>query len=304
MHFIFFVETNPKSVRNALAVGICHNVATVKRPYDTWDGFASCCIVGGFMRISNRLGRSSAGASLWSHGRPSPLRAILEIVAVVVAGLLLGTVVPWLASADWVKQFVTADRIRTGLLVMHVAGLTAGLGSALFLDLYLKRYFYKQPLTREAVETCKVGKTLVTTGLTLLWISGIGFLLLYAIAMPEKLLNPKLHMKIVVVAILTLNGMMVHRMLIDRLHHYVGRPLMLALEPGRVMPILAIGATSMVSWMIAFGFGMVRELNNVVPAPVLAGVYLLALAAGFACALTYHRWNLQRYQVKTLPVLG
>jgi hypothetical protein len=256
------------------------------------------------MRSYDRFGRNAAVGSLLPSGGRDVLRAIIEIAAVIAAGLLIGSLVSELASAVWVKQFITAERVRTGLLIMHVAGLTAGLGSALFLDLYLKRFFYKQPLTREAVETCKTGKTLVTAGLTLLWISGIGFVLLYAIATPDKLFNPKLHMKIVIVSILTINGMLVHRMLIDRLHRYVGRPLMLALESQRVIPILAIGATSMVSWMMAFGFGMVRELNNVVPAPILGGLYLLALAAGFACAIMYHRWNLQRCTGMTVPVSG
>ncbi|MGB7286661.1 MAG: hypothetical protein WBC71_07010, partial [Salaquimonas sp.] len=111
-------------------------------------------------------------------------------------------------QGGWLEQLHT----HTILLILHVAGLVAGLGGTLFLDLYLLRYLYHRPLTLHVFELLEFGGKIVSMGLVTLWISGIGFLFYYWAQVPENLSNPKIWAKLSVVCILSLNGLAIHRL--------------------------------------------------------------------------------------------
>ena len=85
---------------------------------------------------------------------------------------------------------------------MVIDRLVLGFGGAVFLDLTLSRY--RQ--SAELVANVDWISRFVALGLLMLWISGFGFLLLYLATEPEKVLNPKIWAKTVIVGILTVNG--------------------------------------------------------------------------------------------------
>lgn len=181
--------------------------------------------------------------------------------------------------------------IKTILLVLHIAGVTLGFGAALFLDLFLVQRLYHRPVTTSSVELVKFGERIVTVGLAMLWISGIGFLLHYSFQSPQSLANPKLWAKIAIVCVLTMNGFAIHAVVAPRLQQSLGRPMLAGLALGAALPFLAVGAISAVSWTCVFLLGIVRELNYVVPGIPLLAIYLglVGLAILAASAIHIHQ---------------
>ena len=174
--------------------------------------------------------------------------------------------------------------LRTILLSAHVAGLGLGLDTAAFLDLRLLPALRRRPLAAADVALLDAGGRAVAAGLALLWISGIGLVHLAWQQDPGVLGNPKLHAKLAIVGILTLNGIALHALVLPLLRAGVGRPALDALDPARCAVVLGCGAVSAVSWAAAFLLGMARELNHVVPAASILQAYALALLVVWAGA--------------------
>jgi hypothetical protein len=171
-----------------------------------------------------------------------------------------------------------AGPIRTGLILAHLLGLVLGVGSTLFMDLYFLRHLRRIPLDGTALSLIGLGSRLVVTGMVLLWLSGIGFLLLYYHTDPGKLANPKMWAKITVVAMLTINGWFIHHRTIPALNARIGGTI---LKDGRIETMLFFlvpGAISFSGWGFATVLGTVRELNFVTPAETLLLAFLLLLA--------------------------
>jgi hypothetical protein len=167
--------------------------------------------------------------------------------------------------------------MRTILLLFHVLGLCAGMGTALFLDIYLLRFLYSKPITAQSVSIFEFGSTVVAVGLAILWVSGLGFLMMYWFDSPEKLSNPKVWSKISIVALLTINGYVLHKVIFPRLKARLGKRILADLAVNDALPFLIAGCVSSVSWGTAFCLGMIREFNNVVPAQMILATYLAIL---------------------------
>ena len=92
--------------------------------------------------------------------------------------------------------------------------------------------------------------------------------------------NPTLWAKIVVVAVLTVNGGVLHAMVLPVLRSQAGRTVLDGL-PARVRVwMLTAGTVSAVSWYFPFLLGIVRELNFAAS----VGTFLMAYAASLAVA--------------------
>lgn len=179
--------------------------------------------------------------------------------------------------------------LRTIFLLAHVAALAVGMGGALLLDGYLFGYLYRRAVTEHVAELATLGGSAIAAALAVLWLSGFGFLLQYALENPEKLANPKLWAKVSIVAILTANGYLIHRVILTRVQTCIGKPLLAGLSLATAQPILMLGTISGVSWLTAFVLGMVRELNDVVAAPKILTVYVALLVTANMIAAAVHQ---------------
>ena len=79
--------------------------------------------------------------------------------------------------------------LKTGLRVLHFVGLVLGLGAATLLDLIILRFLAKQLVSGDLCHIIEFSSKVVTMGLMLLWLSGLGFLLHYGLFDPSKLGN-------------------------------------------------------------------------------------------------------------------
>lgn len=178
--------------------------------------------------------------------------------------------------------------VLTLLVGIHLLGMCLGLGGATMLDLWILRWMRRGSLPVEIGRTFHFISDAVTAGLCLLWLSGLGFLALYAMESPEKLENPKLWAKVIVVIVLTINGIIIHAFVLPAALRDLSRPLLFGVSRSRAALFLASGAVSGVSWYTAFAFGIFRELNNTVRFTLLVIMWLtLVLAASLAAILLW-----------------
>lgn len=182
-------------------------------------------------------------------------------------------------------------RVATLLVGMHLLGLCFGLGGATMLDLWILRWIRKGSLPVEAGRIFHFISDAVAIGLGLLWLSGLGLLALYLMESPEKLENPKLWAKVLVVGVLTINGMIIHAFVLPEVLRDLSRPLLHGVTRSRIVVFLMSGAISGVSWYTAFAFGIFRELNNSVTFSLLIIMWLTtALATSLVVTLLWWRF--------------
>lgn len=158
--------------------------------------------------------------------------------------------------------FLAPLNARNALLVVHLVGLSIGFGGAIVLDAWLIAWMVRGRQSQSVGTAFQLIGSVVSVGLLLLWISGIGFLLLYTLTDPAKLSNPKLWGKIGIVYLLTLNGFALHRWVMPMTLKDVHQPLFSGATIQARMIGLASGSLSAASWASAFLLGLLKELNG------------------------------------------
>ena len=167
------------------------------------------------------------------------------------------------------------------MIIAHVLGLVMSFGAVMFLDLFLLRYLLFRPVPAHAYEVAHFGSCLVIAGLAAMWVTGLTFLLIYWAVDPVKLDNPKIMAKVVVVALLSINGLLIHNKILPLLKVKVGRKILEGESAANARVILATGAISFTSWMFAVVLGLSKELNFTVSGASLLLAYALLNAAVF-----------------------
>jgi hypothetical protein len=189
-------------------------------------------------------------------------------------------------------------RLMTLLVGLHLIGLCFGLGGATMLDFWILRWMRWGSLPGEIARIFLFVSKVVSVGIALLWISGLGFLATYAWEAPEKLHNPKLWAKVTVVIVLTLNGLVIHAHVLPGVLRDVSRPMLDGISGARTGIFLVSGAVSGVSWYTAFALGLMRELNGTVSATLLLGLWATGMVAASLGAymlwLHLREWSARR----------
>ena len=209
-------------------------------------------------------------------------RALAERTAVPPSASVLPLVRPSGPSGPVVvtsvQEFLALPRLKTGLLLLHLLGLVLGVGTATLLDLFIARSLYSGRFSKEQFDFVAFSSRLVFAGLFLLWISGLSFLLYYAYENPTGLENPKVWAKISIVAILSLNGLYIHKVVLPELKRNAGVSIFHRTSKVKRSMILASAAVSVVSWYAPLVIGTAKELNFTVSAPAILIAYFVALA--------------------------
>lgn len=167
---------------------------------------------------------------------------------------------------------------RQFLLFAHL--LTFALAFALIVkeDLALMRSW-----RLNATALARTGNTIVLL-LALLWASGGGLVFLeFGTDLSVLLDRPKLLAKMTVVAVLTINGLLLHAVAFPMLTRPQRRP-------GRAAAVCAaLGAVSSVSWIYAAFIGTARLIAPLMDLEKFLSLYALALGAGLLVALVVVR---------------
>ena len=175
--------------------------------------------------------------------------------------------------------------IKGGIRIVHFIGLSLGLGTATFLDLLMLRFMVRSKIRPTHVQAFNFGTKIVTAGLVMLWISGLGFLACYYLLEPDKLANPKIWAKLCVVGVLTANAIFLHKMVLPTVELQVSRPLFVGLSVQQRILMLVGGATSITCWYVPVALGAIPQFNNSIPANQLWACFCALLLAVNAVAI-------------------
>jgi len=168
-------------------------------------------------------------------------------------------------------------RVHTLLVLSHMLALALSLGAALLADWVVLRKLTFGIVSQKAAGQLDDLSHAVSAGLVLIWVTGALLVADNALDAPASILNQKLWAKLVIVTVLTLNAVLLHRMVLPRAASRVGQPLF-ETSFDRVSTVsVLLGAVSAVSWMFATYLGVARELNGKVNLVPILGDYLAAV---------------------------
>lgn len=163
--------------------------------------------------------------------------------------------------------------ILSGLRLVHFVGIILGVGAATLLDFIIIRFILFKRIRLEHVQIITFSSGIITLGLVLLWVSGIGFFIHYHFFNPAKMDNPKLLAKIIIVGVLTVNAFYVHHFVLPQFALQLGRRLLDGLSRFHSALLLLIGTISAISWYVPLLLGVVPQFNNNVPAESILADY-------------------------------
>lgn len=173
--------------------------------------------------------------------------------------------------------------IRNALRFGHFFGLALGLGTATLMDFLIARFFVTRQINKSMLDLFSFCAHMVSLGLVILWITGIGFLAFYWHFDPENLTNPKIHAKIAIVGVLTLNGLIIHRTVLPFLLSQQGKRLFEDVAPMRAKLLLTTASISAVSWYCPLIIANLPQLNFVVPMFEILSAYAAILVTVLVC---------------------
>lgn len=159
-------------------------------------------------------------------------------------------------------------RLHTFLVLGHILALALGLGSALLADWIVLRKLAFGPVSQKAAQQLIDLSHAVCAGLVLIWITGALLVTDNALDAPASIMNQKLWAKLAIVSALTMNAVLLHRIVMPMVKRRVGQPLFETAFDRLPMVSTLLGAVSVVSWLFSAYLGVARELNgraNLVP---------------------------------------
>lgn len=166
--------------------------------------------------------------------------------------------------------------------LVHLLGLIMGFGGAILADVLILRGAILSPIEKKTVHAVRGLSHLVFAGLALLWLSGIILVGIRVSADPNVWMNQKIWAKVIIVSILTVNGIFVHNIALGRLAARQSQKLFSVNRPYELAGLSLVAAISSVSWIVPFVLGVATEFNFTVRAVGILAVYSVLVVVGWA----------------------
>lgn len=182
------------------------------------------------------------------------------------------------------------------LRVFHLIGLAFGVGGSVVADSLMGKAVLTNKIDDRQLGMMQHVGSIVTTGLIISVLSGIGFLTVYALTSPELLLNPKLWAKLTVVAILSINGIVLHKVILPFLASRLGQPLFTKQVVKQAHLTMSVGAISFVSWYTALILGSWAAFNFIYSYALIFGIYVAVLTCALIVANLAAWWFARQSQ--------
>lgn len=171
------------------------------------------------------------------------------------------------------------DTMRPAILILHLIGIAIGLGGATFTDVFFFKFLRDLKISRGEAAILRTISQVIWFGLALLILSGVGLYLGDAATYNQ---SSKFLMKMIVVAVLVVNGAFLNLKITPHLIHisFGDDPMKTPKEElQRERKIaFALGAVSFVSWYSALILGALRSVPWSLPTLLTIYIALLAVA--------------------------
>ena len=173
----------------------------------------------------------------------------------------------------------SVETLKTLFIAGHLVGLALGVGGALTLDIIAFRYFYLERITREKLVLFHFIARLVSTGLFILWVTGLAFLWISWQYQPQLLGNPKIWAKLVIVVVLTVNGHFLHHKVFPILDRNLGHQMFHRVTVDEKAMMFTFSSISIISWGFPLVLGIARSLNFNTGMENILAFYFLMLSS-------------------------
>jgi len=147
------------------------------------------------------------------------------------------------------------------LMLVHFLGFALSSGSLLILDLRFSTLLFGRRVRHFDIVLVHKIAPAVRLGLVLLWTSGLGLVFESAASDPHLLADPKLQAKVIIVAVLTINGILVEKLCLPALARSEGQVFFAPLTRIARFELIAIAAISAVSWCFAALLALSNKLH-------------------------------------------
>jgi hypothetical protein len=187
-----------------------------------------------------------------------------------------------------ITEFLTQYQVL--FLTLHILGVALGLGGATIADTFFFRFLSDFRISRKEADTMQWMSKLIVAALVLIYVSGGA---IYMIDPNRYLASAPFLFKMIIVFVVTVNGISLHEFISPRLVHLS----FLSLRPNanatahRLRRIaFAMGAVSMTSWYTVFFTAMLKTLiSEAVALRHLLLLYIAALAVAIFCSQVLER---------------
>ena len=173
----------------------------------------------------------------------------------------------------------------TFLKIMHLIGLMAGFGGALYTDYLMIMRGIFRPLRHGTIAEVKRLSHFVTFGLLLLWASGAALTIEIVNTNPEFLSNEKFWAKMLIVSALTINGFFIHFFVLKEAQKSLNKRLLIDSSLPAVIILAMCGSVSFTSWATPFILGKAPEFSYVVPFEFIISLWVIAILISMAGVL-------------------
>jgi uncharacterized membrane protein len=169
--------------------------------------------------------------------------------------------------------------MKTVLTYIHLLSLASAFGSALVAEHLI--FSRSREFSRESYDTLIFAARTVTVSLLLLWLTGIGLVIVGYLGDPHYIENQKIWAKVSIVVLMSINGVYIHSRLLPRFAELAhgGRFIRTTAESARMRFAFAV---SLAGWLIAAFYGAAKFLSHGYTFGELYGVYLMAVLMIFA----------------------
>ncbi len=179
------------------------------------------------------------------------------------------------------------ELLRLGLIYIHLIACCIALGLIIKHDWAMFRRLLRGADTVYRTADMREAKTVVGAALLALWLSGTAVICLdIATDGIAYLTNPKLQAKIIVVAVLSLNGCVLHRLVLPA---WEAAGSLMNLAPQSHALAIFSGAVSAVSWLYAALLGVGEQLSWKYTLLQLLAAYPLLIAGATVTLLMLTR---------------
>jgi hypothetical protein len=171
--------------------------------------------------------------------------------------------------------------MKTLIVYVHLIAACVALGITFIQDLALARS-KGGVMSQQSISELKKAADIVVKALIVLWVSGAGLVTLGYLDNPEQyLLNQKLWAKLAVVALLTLNGIILHHYSFPKVTSSKG---IMGLSYNEQTLVALTGAVSSVSWLFACFLGIARPWNYTLSFSFIMCIYIALIIGAFVVA--------------------
>lgn len=178
------------------------------------------------------------------------------------------------------NQELALEFARLGIVYVHLIACCVAIGLVLTSDIAMvKQLLGRDTSVRANMKHMEQLQKTVVVALTALWITGLAVVALDASSKGwEYFANPKLQAKILIVVLLTLNGVLLHNLVLPWMQKAGS---LLNMSPGQTTFAVFSGAVSGVSWLYAAMLGVGRPLSWKYSLLELMAAYPMLIAGGF-----------------------